>query len=73
MLDAVWQMVGASLMGTLAGWWLDKKLHTAPWLLVTGAVLGVGTGMFAFIRAALRSTRPRGPSSQGPGPGDKRQ
>ena len=25
---------------TLGGWWLDGKLGTSPWLLITGALLG---------------------------------
>ncbi len=40
-------------LGTLGGWWLDSKLNTTPWLLVVGAVVGISTGMYAFIRAAL--------------------
>ena len=56
-LDAVWQLIGATLLGTVAGWWLDAKLETTPWVLVGGAVLGVGTGMYAFIRAALALNR----------------
>jgi ATP synthase protein I len=58
-LDASWQMVGAAALGTFLGWWLDKKLGTAPWLLLVGAVLGVATGMYAFIRSVLIATRPR--------------
>lgn len=50
-LDASWQLVGAVALWTLVGWWLDKKLHTAPWLLVTGAVLGMGIGFYLFFRS----------------------
>src|SRR5438309_810688 len=31
-IDASWQLAGAVGAGTLAGWWLDKKLGTGPWL-----------------------------------------
>lgn len=50
-LDASWQLAGSVAFWTLAGWWLDKKVHTTPWLLVAGAVLGVGLGFFLFFRA----------------------
>lgn len=32
------------------GWMLDRWLHTAPWLLVTGIVLGAIVGFYQFIR-----------------------
>lgn len=50
-IDASWQLVGAVGLGSLAGWWADKKLGTTPWLLVTGALLGIGTGFYAFFKA----------------------
>ena len=50
-IDASWQLVGSVGLGTLAGWWLDKKLGTGPWLLVGGALLGIGIGFYAFFKA----------------------
>ncbi len=50
-IDASWQLTGSVVLWTVLGWWLDKKLHTAPWLLVTGAVLGVGVGFWLFFKA----------------------
>ena len=37
---------------TLAGlgWLLDRWLETAPWLLVSGTVLGAVVGFYQFIR-----------------------
>ena len=32
------------------GWLLDRWLATAPWLLVTGIVLGAVVGFYQFIR-----------------------
>ena len=32
------------------GWLLDRWLATAPWLLVTGVVLGAVVGFYQFIR-----------------------
>ena len=50
-LDASWQLAGSVALWTLVGWWLDKKTHTTPWLLVAGAVLGMGLGFYLFFRA----------------------
>lgn len=33
------------------GWWLDSTWGTTPWLLVTGAVLGVVAGFVNLVRA----------------------
>jgi F0F1-type ATP synthase assembly protein I len=35
----------------LIGYFLDKWLHTAPWLLVTGAGLGMALGFYLFFKA----------------------
>jgi len=40
------------LMGL--GWGLDRWLGTAPWLVVTGIVLGAGIGFYQFIRLLSR-------------------
>lgn len=63
-LNASWQLVGSAGLGTLGGYWLDKKLGTEPWLLVAGAVLGMTAGMVAFIRVAMTSGRRSGPGSR---------
>jgi len=37
------------------GWLLDKWLHTAPWLLVGGIVLGSAAGLFEFVRISSKT------------------
>lgn len=32
------------------GWLFDRWLETAPWLLVTGIVLGAVVGFYQFVR-----------------------
>ena len=66
-LDAVYQMVAAVLVGTLGGWWLDGKVGTKPWLMVAGSVLGIATGLTVFLRAAA------GMSGRKAGPGKARE
>ena len=36
-------LAGSVGLGTLLGWWLDKKFATSPWLLIVGLVLGLLT------------------------------
>lgn len=37
---------------TLAGWWLDAKLHKSPSFTLGGAILGVISGFINMIRMA---------------------
>ena len=52
-LDASWQLVGSVGVWTVVGWWLDGRFKTSPWLLVAGALLGIGLGFWLFFRALL--------------------
>ena len=38
---------------TIGGWWLDGWLGTAPWLTVVGALTGVASGFYLFIKIVL--------------------
>jgi len=35
-----------------AGWWLDRKFETAPWLLIAGCGLGFAVGLWGLVKAA---------------------
>jgi len=49
-MELPFTIVGAVVFGGLLGFFLDKRLHTKPWLmLVFGAV-----GFFAGVREAIR-------------------
>lgn len=37
-------LVVATFMGLGLGYWLDKKLGTAPWLLLVGLLIGIAAG-----------------------------
>jgi hypothetical protein len=43
-------------MGAI-GWWLDRMLGTAPWMMIGGFGLGFATGLFLMLRAANRMFR----------------
>jgi F0F1-type ATP synthase assembly protein I len=49
-IDASWQLVGSLGLWTAVGWFLDWKLGTRPWLLVTGSLFGIGLGFYLFFR-----------------------
>jgi len=52
-LDASWQLVGSVALWTAVGWFADSKLRTTPWLLVSGAVVGMGLGFYLFFKSVL--------------------
>jgi ATP synthase protein I len=58
-IDASWQLAGAVGAGTLAGWWLDRKLGTGPWLLVGGALFGIGIGFYLFFKILMNIEKKR--------------
>lgn len=43
----------STVIGYLAGHWLDQKLDTGPWLGLVGLLLGVAAG----IRSLIRTTK----------------
>ena len=52
-INASWQLAGSVLLGTLFGWWLDKKFGTSPWLLLGCSLSGTGLGFYAFFKAVI--------------------
>ena len=51
------QFAATQLLFAAAGWWLDKKLGTGPWLLVAGVFLGAAGAFVSILRAV---PKPRG-------------
>lgn len=45
------------ILGLLFGWWLDKQLGTAPWMMLVFLVFGLIAGFRGVIRAVNRSDR----------------
>ncbi|WP_066633992.1 AtpZ/AtpI family protein [Desulfolucanica intricata] len=41
-------------LGFLGGRYLDQKLNTDPWLMVTGVLLGVGFGTYGIVQILER-------------------
>ena len=47
------QFVVATLLCLYAGMWLDAKLHTAPWLMLIGAIAGASAGFYSMFRVLM--------------------
>lgn len=48
------QVLGGVFGGVGFGWLVDHFLHTGPWGVVVGLVVGSGLSMFSAIRTASR-------------------
>jgi len=44
------QLAGGVLLGFAAGYWLDGRLGTAPWLMLGGAAGGLAAGFYVFVK-----------------------
>ncbi len=47
------QFVIAILLCLYGGMWLDAKFHTAPWLMLIGALIGAGAGFFSMFHVLM--------------------
>ncbi|QSQ20961.1 AtpZ/AtpI family protein [Pyxidicoccus parkwayensis] len=53
-IGAVWKLTGGAVVGVLGGYWLDRWLGTAPWLLVGLSLVGICVGFYGFLREMAR-------------------
>jgi ATP synthase protein I len=51
------ELTGLILLGLFAGQWLDKRLGTAPWLLILGVFAGAAAGFYNMIRILTTAER----------------
>ena len=51
------ELAGCILLGLFAGQWVDKKLGTAPWLLILGVFIGAAAGIFNMYRTLTTAER----------------
>jgi ATP synthase protein I len=57
------------LVGVAIGYYLDKWLGTAPWLLILWTGIGFAAGVRSLYRAALRSGKDLGDNGKDEGGG----
>lgn len=54
------QFVIVILLCLYAGMWVDRKLGTAPWMLVLGVAAGASAGFYSMYRVLMRENRKAG-------------
>ncbi len=54
---AGFELAGCILLGLFAGQWIDKRLGTAPWLLILGVFIGAAAGIFNMYRTLTTAER----------------
>jgi F0F1-type ATP synthase assembly protein I len=65
MFQASDAVLGAALLvagGVWLGNFLDSKLHTSPWLVITLSLVGGGLGLWRLIRKAMQMGKQDGAS-----------
>lgn len=51
------EFVGAMLLPGALGWWLDRRLGTAPWVMLGLGLLGFVVGLRLLMRTVNRSNK----------------
>ncbi|MDA8131421.1 MAG: AtpZ/AtpI family protein [Elusimicrobia bacterium] len=54
------ELAVAVLLGFWAGYKLDQKLGTAPWLMLGGAAFGLASGFYLVAKELFRGAGPDG-------------
>jgi len=49
------EFIAALLVPGAAGYWLDGKFNTRPWLMLVGGLLGFAIGLMQLLRAANKT------------------
>ncbi len=52
--QALGELIGGILIGLGLGWLSDHYLHTLPWGMIAGAILGMVAGVYAIVRSGQR-------------------
>ena len=51
------ELVLSVIVGLFGGQFLDRRFHTAPWLMLLGLGYGIAAGVRGLYRTAERATR----------------
>lgn len=64
-------MVACTVVGLVAGYWMDKWLGTEPWCLFAFLLLGIVSGFVSMIQTVRRQQPP--PRARQPGPTENKR
>jgi len=62
------QMLGGVLGGLGLGWLLDHVVHTSPWGVVGGLLIGAGLSIYSTVRTASAMSARAAKGAPAPGP-----
>jgi ATP synthase protein I len=48
------EVVGGMLGGLGLGWLFDRLVHTMPWGMIAGLLIGIGVSLYVAVRGASR-------------------
>ena len=51
------QLAATIVICFFLGRWLDQVLNTAPWLMIIGAFVGAGGGLYSFLKTVIELGR----------------
>jgi ATP synthase protein I len=51
------ELAASILLGLVVGQWIDKRLGTAPWLLILGVFTGAAAGFYNMYRILTTAER----------------
>ena len=63
-------LIGGVLVGLGFGWLLDHYVHTSPWGMVGGLLIGLGIAIFSIVRKAMKLSAQASAPSPVPGKAD---
>jgi len=52
-----WQLAFTIIIMVFLGKWLDDKLDTSPWLIVSFSLFGIIAGMINFLKTVLKKDK----------------
>jgi ATP synthase protein I len=53
-------LVGPAVLGGAIGYFVDRWLHTKPWVMIVLGLSGVGVGLFDAVRTASAGDKKNG-------------
>jgi F0F1-type ATP synthase assembly protein I len=46
-------------IGAAVGYWIDRRLHSDPWGILIGSMLGMASGMYLLIKGVINANKDR--------------
>ncbi len=53
-INATYVFISSILLFAFIGWWIDKKMQSAPLFIIIGLFVGLGLGFYSFIKTVQK-------------------